>query len=69
MVHGKVNQTLMLASSAGERETFLDPQIARDVDNPERAIGKVDHQQRQIAKPNRLDRLQEIRRQVQFANL
>ncbi len=48
-VHGNVSQT----ADAGEfgrteRQALLDPEVARDVDQPERAIGEIDHQQRDV---------------------
>jgi hypothetical protein len=44
-----------------QRQPLLDPHVAGDVDQAERAVGEINHQQRQIAPPQRPDRAQHIR--------
>ena len=39
-----------------EREAFLDPEIARHVDQADRAVGEIHHDHRHVARPERLDR-------------
>ena len=47
-----------------QRQLLLDPHVAGHVDQPERAVGEVHHDQRQIGQPEGADRLGEIDQQV-----
>ena len=57
MVQGSVSQTAMAASSAGVKvSASLIQNACGDGDEPKRAIGEIDHEQRQIAEPHGADR-------------
>ena len=42
-----------------QRQMLLDPKVARDIDQAERAIGEIHHHQRHVAETERQDRTQQ----------
>ena len=60
MVHGRLSQTPMPGEfGRRQRQLLLDPHVARDVDDAERAIGEIDHHHRHVAQTERQDRPQQ----------
>ena len=52
-----------------QRQPLLDPHVAADIDESQRAIGEIDHRQRQVAQPEAPDRPQQRRQPEQAGSL